>query len=169
MDRDVGQRPDQTSAVYIAADVGLGRAIIILFQVADKFGGSHLYGGKSYDESYLNGKMEKFLENNVDYDNIYHHSNPYSRSMLILNRRGITKSLANPAVFITDKDKFSYDEINSLNKSKNEQLKGTVVLFMKNAEEAKRKRKNKKDAVPGEIEIFYLDMEGIRSEFVIGV
>jgi len=106
----------------------------------------HLWVSKSYDIRYLNGKLETILENKK-YDNVYGHKNPYSKSKVILNYSSIPSSLKNPAVFITNSSKYSYDKLPPLSITKD--LKGSVVVYLNND--------------VAFIDIFYVDIAGRKS------
>ncbi len=106
----------------------------------------HLWVSKNYDIKYLNGKLETILENKK-YDNVYNHKNPYSKSKVILNYSSIPSSLKNPAVFITNSSKYSYDKLPPLSITKD--LKGSVVVYLNN------------DVAL--IDIFYVDIAGRKS------
>jgi prepilin-type N-terminal cleavage/methylation domain-containing protein len=107
--------------------------------------------GKNYDERYLNGKLEKVLENKP-YDNVYGHKNPFSASKVVLNWRSVPGFLKNPAIFITCNKRFSYEGFGPKRKVK--KLRGTVVIWM-------RKGVSTVDA-------YYVNLEGKRSSMRLG-
>jgi prepilin-type N-terminal cleavage/methylation domain-containing protein len=100
---------------------------------------------KLYDENYLNGKLEKMLENR-SYDNYYGYQNPFSKSKAIVNSGSVPGNLQSPAVFITNATTYSYSGIGS--RTVNE-LRGSVVAYMRNGVQ--------------EVDVFYVDVKGKRS------
>lgn len=106
----------------------------------------HRWTSRSYDIRYLNGKLEKVLENK-EYDNIYGHRNPFSKSKVILNYGSIASKFKNPAVFITNASKYSFDKIKPRTITKD--LKGSVVVYLANDVNF--------------IDIFYIDIAGKKS------
>ena len=90
---------------------------------------------------YLNHKLESILEN-TPYDNVYRHRNPYSKSTVVLNWPSVPSEFENPAIYITNKNKYSYDKISEVI----EELRGSVIVWMENKE--------------SNVDIFYLDVDG---------
>ncbi|HEC77909.1 MAG TPA: type II secretion system protein [candidate division WOR-3 bacterium] len=106
--------------------------------------------GKNYDERYLNGKLEKLWENKP-FDNVFNHKNPFSFSKVVLNWRSVPGYLKNPAIFITNNRRYSYDRIPPNRVMK--RLKGSLVVWMRN----KYSR----------VEVYYVNMDGKKSHYKI--
>ncbi len=115
----------------------------------DQYDLKHRYG-RNYDVRFLNGKLEAILEN-APYDNCYDFENPYSKSKIILNWRSVPRRLANPAVFITNNRRYSYERIQP--DKVIERLKGSIVVYMRNR--------------VSRIDVFYIGLDGKKSSMVI--
>ncbi len=103
-------------------------------------------------DAYLNNRLETIWEN-VEYDNVFGHGNPYSQSKVILNWISVSGSLKHPAVFVTSTPRFSYDSLRSQYAESN--LRGSLVVWMRNGD--------------SEIDIYYVDVEGRKSRLRLTV
>lgn len=99
-----------------------------------------------HDEGYLNHRLESIWEN-VPYDNVFGHRNPYSASKVILNWSSVPSTLKYPAVFITSNDNYSYASISAA--TGQDELRGTVIVWMKDGE--------------SRVDIFYIGVDGKKS------
>ncbi len=107
----------------------------------------HRWINESYNTNYLNGKLETVLENK-EYDNIYGHKNPYSKSKLILNYSWLPNIFKNPAVFINYSSKYSYAKLKPSTVTK--ELRGSVIVYLNND-------------VPY-VDVYYIDIAGKKSQ-----
>lgn len=105
---------------------------------------------RHYNEKYLNSKLENLWEVKP-FGNIFNHRNPFSHSKVVLNWSGVPGGLENPAIFITPNRRYLYENIRPNRVLKN--LKGSLVVWMHNR--------------VSKVEIFYIDMKGHKSRFII--
>jgi prepilin-type N-terminal cleavage/methylation domain-containing protein len=111
----------------------------------DDYDLQHRYSRRG-GNAYLNNKVEDIWEN-AEYDNVFSHRNPYSQSKVVLNWTSVPGSLKHPAIFVTDRPRFSYDRLGSRYAERN--LRGSLVVWMRNGNT--------------EIDIYYVDVEGKKS------
>ncbi len=118
-----------------------------VYSIVSDYDLNHRWISESYNTNYLNSKLETILENK-EYDNIYGHKNPYSKSKLILNYSWLPNVFKNPAVFINYSSNYSYDKLNPATVT--ETLKGSVIVYLNNN-------------VPY-IDVYYINLAGKKSQ-----
>ncbi len=108
----------------------------------------HRYGERSYDTSFLSGRLERTWENTPG-RNTFGHRNPFSSKGTVLNWAAVPLSVDNPAIFITNNEHYAFDgmpdgEIRP-------ELRGSVVIHLRNNVR--------------QIDIFYFDLSARKSAF----
>lgn len=147
--------------IYITITIALKRAnnaaiysaarTIALDQVApliEKYQNDEHWGGRN-NKKFLNGQLNLNLSDR-GLSNVYGYKNPVSNSEEVLVRGGVPGASRGPAVFVTRQQRYRYDKLQP-NRAERE-LKGSVVVVTSNNWP--------------EIEVYYIDVDGNRSEFL---
>ncbi|MCA9796384.1 MAG: prepilin-type N-terminal cleavage/methylation domain-containing protein [Candidatus Eremiobacteraeota bacterium] len=111
-----------------------------------KFDSEHRYGGAN-NPKFFNGQLARNLQRGPT-GNVYGYRNPVSLSSEVVSRGA--PSDPPPAIYITNRPNFTYDRV-VLTQKRSERVQGTIIIWMSNSSP--------------DIEVFYLDTEGERSDF----
>lgn len=114
----------------------------------DDFDLSHHYGERSYDTSFLSGRLERSWENTPG-NNIFGHRNPFSLKGTVLNWAAVPLSVDNPAIFITNNEHYAFAALPA--GEIRPELRGSVVVHLRNDIR--------------QIDLFYFDLAARKSSF----
>lgn len=112
------------------------------------FDHSHRYGERSYDTSFLSGRLESAWESRPG-SNIFDHRNPFSSKGTVLNWAAVPLSVNNPAIFLTNNVYYAFDVLPE--GEIRPELRGSVVVHLRNGVR--------------QIDIFYFDLGARKSSF----